>query len=131
VKAVINFVPVLVDQLEDYAAQFAAGHVRDPLLRLLITENLNEVSDAERTLILESCFRSNHPKMIDPYPAYKRLHDLFKSLEAHGNTALSYLSGQYLADLLTWYHLSWCGESVRREHDSIIQMLSKDENFSI
>lgn len=130
VKSVVNFVPVLLDQLEDYANQFATGQVRDPLLRLLARENLNEVSEEERELVLESCFRSNHAKMVAPYPAYKRLFDLFKVVEPSGKVALSYLSGQYLADLLTWYHLAWCGESVRREHDFVIQMMSKDENFS-
>jgi len=130
VKAVVNFVPVLLDQLEDYQQQFASGKIRDPLLRLLARENLNEVSDAERDLIMESCFRSDHNKMVAPYPFYKRLSDLFKLLEPGGSTAISYLSGQYLADLLTWYHLAWCGESVRREHDLVIRLMSKDENFT-
>jgi len=131
IKAVVNFVPVLLDQLEDYQQQFATGNIRDPLLRLLIRENLNDVSDAERDLIIDSCFRSNHNKMVAPYPFYKRLSDLFKMLEPGGNVALSYLSGQYLADLLTWYHLAWCGESVRREHELVISLMSKDENFTL
>lgn len=130
VRAVVNFVPILLDQLEDYEQQFVTGQIRDPLLRLLVCENLNEVTDHERQLILESCFRSNLNKMVAPYPAYKRLFDLFKQLEANSKVALSYLSGQYLADLLTWYHLAWFGETVRREHDVLIQMMSKDENFS-
>ena len=33
VRAVVNLVPVLLDQLEDYADQFASGKLRDPLLR--------------------------------------------------------------------------------------------------
>jgi alpha-amylase/alpha-mannosidase (GH57 family) len=129
-KAVVNFVPILLDQLEDYEQQFKTGQIRDPLLRLLVCENLNEVTEEERMLILESCFRSNFAKMIAPYPSYKRLFELFKNFEAGGRVVLSYLSGQYLADLLTWYHLAWCGETVRREHDVLIQMLSKDENFT-
>ncbi len=130
IKAVVNFVPVLLDQLEDYERHFASGQIRDPLLRLLARENLSDLSSAERELILESCFRSNHHKMVAPYPAYKRLFDLFKMLELEGSVALAYLSGQYLADLLTWYHLVWCGESLRREHDLIIRLMSKDENFT-
>lgn len=129
-KAVVNFVPILVDQLEDYSHQFATGQIRDPLLRLLACENLNDVSKEERQLILESCFRSNLSKMVAPYPAYKRLFDLFNTIQSNGRVALSYLSGQYLADLLTWYHLAWFGETVRREYDVLIQMMSKDENFT-
>ena len=130
VKAVVNFVPVLLDQLEDYERHFGSDQIRDPLLRLLARENLSDLSSAERDLILESCFRNNHHKMVAPYPAYKRLFDLFKMLELEGSVALAYLSGQYFADLLTWYHLVWCGESLRREHDLIIRLMSKDENFT-
>ena len=85
----------------------------------------------QRQLILDACFRSNHTKMIAPYPAYKRLWELFNRLQAEGETALSYLSGQYMADLLTWYHLAWCGESVRREHALVARLMSKAENFSL
>jgi len=129
VKAVVNFVPVLLDQLEDYEQQFATGQIRDPLLRLLARENLNDLTEEERELVLDSCFRSNHTKMVAPYPSYKRLFDLFKALESGGSAALSYLSGQYMADLIVWYHLVWCGESVRREHDMVISMMSQNEGF--
>ena len=129
-KAVVNFVPVLLDQLEDYQQQFATGNIRDPLLRFLARENLNDVNESERDLIIDSCFRSDHNKMVAPYPFYKRLFDLYKLVEPGGTVAISYLSGQYLADLLTWYHLAWCGESVRRENDLVINLMSKDENFT-
>src|SRR5512135_908275 len=68
-RAVFNFVPVLLDQLEDYADQFARGTMRDPLLGLL-AEDLQGLDPTRRKLILDSCFRSNHTKMIEPYPAY-------------------------------------------------------------
>ncbi|BBI99566.1 hypothetical protein FGKAn22_12590 [Ferrigenium kumadai] len=131
VHAVVNFVPVLLDQLEDYADQFATGKLRDPLLRLLAHENTDAFSAEERQHVLDACFRSNHTKMISPYPAYKRLWELFNRLQADGEPALSYLSGQFMADLLTWYHLAWCGESVRRENDLVVQLMSKAECFSI
>ena len=130
VKAVVNFVPVLLDQLEDYEQQFSTGQIRDPLLRLLARENLDGLSVEERNLVLDSCFRSDHNKMVAPYPSYKRLSDLFKMLESGSSAELSYLSGQFLADLLTWYHLAWCGESLRREYEQVIALMSKAENFS-
>lgn len=131
VRAVVNFVPILLEQLEDYADQFATGKLRDPLLRMLDHEDSCNLSAEERKLILNACFRSNHTKMIAPYPAYKRLAELFNRLQSDGETALSYLSGQYMADLLTWYHLAWCGESVRREHTLVVRLMSKAEGFSL
>jgi alpha-amylase/alpha-mannosidase (GH57 family) len=130
VRAVVNFVPILLDQLDDYTDQFATGQLRDPLLRLLVNENPGYISMEHRQLTFDACFRSNHTKMIAPYPAYKRLWELFKLLQAENETALSYLSGQYIADLLTWYHLAWCGESVRRENALVVRLMSKAEGFS-
>ncbi len=130
VRVVVNFVPVLLDQLEDYAAQFATGQLRDPLLRLLASEDLHELSPDQRQLVVDACFRSNHTKMIAPYPAYKRLSELYARLQEGGEAVLSYLSGQYMADLLTWYHLSWCGESVRREHELVARLMSQAVGFS-
>ena len=34
-----NFVPILLEQLEDYTLQFRQNKIRDPLLSLLIEEN--------------------------------------------------------------------------------------------
>jgi len=130
IRAVVNFVPVLLDQLEDYANQFATGRLRDPLLRLLAHEDPGRLSPEQRNLALNACFRSNHTKMVEPYPAYKRLLELFNRLKVDGEVALSYLSGQYMSDLLVWYHLVWCGETVRREHALVARLMSKAEGFS-
>jgi len=130
-RAVFNFVPVLLDQLEDYADQFATDTLRDPLLDLLRAKDLNRLTPAQRDLILEFCFRCNHTRMIEPYHAFKRLRDVFTMADSHGEAGLSYLSGQYLADLLVWYHLVWTGETVRREHELVIQLMTKGEGFTL
>ncbi|MBI4290265.1 MAG: glycoside hydrolase [Betaproteobacteria bacterium] len=130
VRAVVNFVPVLLDQLEDYCAQFASGDLRDPLLRLLARSEDTPLSEAERARVLERCFHSNHHKMIAPYPPYKHLHELFASIEAMGKESIAYLSDQYVFDLLTWYHLSWTGESVRRGSKTVARLMTVGTQFS-
>ncbi|SEK45116.1 glycoside hydrolase family 57 protein [Nitrosovibrio tenuis] len=129
-KAVVNFVPVLLDQLEDYAAQFASGQLRDPLLRLLGTPDLEQISIGDRVRIFDSCFRSNHTTMMQPYPAYKRLHDMHERLRERSEAELVYLSGQYLSDLLVWYHLAWTGESVRRNNETVVRLMTQGARFS-
>jgi alpha-amylase/alpha-mannosidase (GH57 family) len=129
-RAVVNFVPVLLDQIEDYATQFASGQLRDPLLRLLGTQDLEQISMSERLRIFDSCFRSNHTTMMQPYPAYKRLHDMHERLRERGEAELTYLSGQYLSDLLVWYHLAWTGESVRRNNETIVRLMTQGSSFS-
>lgn len=128
--AVVNFVPILLDQIEDYAEQLGSGNLRDPLLRLLARENLDDLSAAERRLVLDSCWHANHVRMIEPFPVYRTLKQIFSLVEAQGEGALSYLSGQYLADLLTWYHLAWTGETVRRNNALVPQLLAKAERFT-
>jgi len=130
IKAVVNFVPILLDQIEDYAAQFAGGQMRDPLLRLLAAPDLNQITAIERERVFEQCFRSNRATMIKPYPAYTHLLEMYHLLEAKGGTSLDYFSGQYLADLLVWYHLVWIGESVRRSHELVARLMAKGSGFA-
>ncbi len=130
-KATFNFVPVLLDQLEEYAHQFRTDQIKDPLLALLAVENLDQVTAAQRKLVLDGCFRSNHATMVTPFPAYHRIHNIFKLLEQESEEAQAYLSGQYLADLLVWYHLSWMGESVRRSSELVVRLMAKGSGFTL
>lgn len=129
IRCVVNFVPVLLDQIEDYAEQFSLGHFRDPLLRLLATPDLHTLTHQDRRLLLDACFRSNHATMLAPFPRYQRLHDLYLSLTAQGDAALDYLSGAYFSDLVTWYHLAWTGEAERRANPLIAELMSKGEGY--
>lgn len=129
VKVVFNYVPILLDQLEDYTEQFKSGVIRDPLLRLLARENLEDITSDERAFILDRCFRCNHTNMIEPYPAYRRLHEMFRHLDQHDEKSFEYLSAQYLGDLLTWYHLGWIGESVRRTTELVPRLMSQAAKF--
>lgn len=130
IKVSFNFVPVLLDQLEDYQQQFASGDIRDPLLAMLARENLEYLHKHERCLIVDSCFKSHHEKMLEPYAQYQRLHNIYKALKHEESTASNYLSGQYMADLITWYHLAWMGESIKR-HNLLVQgLMSKGEQFT-
>jgi alpha-amylase/alpha-mannosidase (GH57 family) len=131
VRAVVNFVPVLCEQLEDYAAAFDAGELRDPLLETLVRPDLEGLDAAGRALLLDRCFRANHAKMIEPFPAFRRLRELLRQAQSLGPGAPDYLSGQYFADLVTWYHLAWTGETVRRQHAAVVELMSKAQGFTL
>jgi alpha-amylase/alpha-mannosidase (GH57 family) len=129
-RAVVNFTPVLLDQLEDYTDQFARGLLRDPLLRLLARSDDTPLTDAERRFAIDRCFHANHHKMIRPFGAYARLQDLCAQVEAQGSDALGYLSDRYVYDLLVWYHLAWSGETVRRSSHIVTRLMAQGYNFS-
>lgn len=129
-KVSFNFVPILLDQLEDYAQQFQTNRVKDPILKLLSTNDLWVITLEERRLIKDSCFKSYHEKMLKPFPDYDRLHKMFEFLTEDGRDDLIYLSGQYLSDLLVWYHLAWMGESVRQNNALVQKLMSKGKHFT-
>jgi alpha-amylase/alpha-mannosidase (GH57 family) len=127
-----NFVPILLDQLEDYVNQFNSKKMRDPLLALLGESSLEGVSQQDCQLIVESCFKSHHEKMLVPYAQYQRLYNLFQvASETSPNINLQYFSAQYKADLLVWYHLAWMGESVRRSNKLVQSLVSKGSHFDL
>ncbi|MDD5177248.1 MAG: glycoside hydrolase family 57 protein [Sterolibacterium sp.] len=130
IHAVVNFVPVLLEQIEDYAVQFESGNFRDQLLRLLAFPDLGQLSASEREFLLNTCFRSNHTTMLAPFRQYQRLHNLYLKLTRAGN-ALNYLSGAYFADLITWYHLAWTGETERRRQPILAQLMSQGQDFTL
>lgn len=131
IKAVVNFVPVLLDQIEDYAAQFERGEFRDPLLRLLARESLDDLDEVARLWLVRTCFPENHRRMVAPFPRFERLHTLCQSALAQGDHGLRYLSGSFFADLVTWYHLVWTGETERRKQVLLAELMSRGENFSL
>ena len=129
IRCVVNFVPVLLDQIEDYAQQFASGQFRDPLLRMLATPDLENIAAADRKLLLATCFRSNHTTMLAPFPHYQRLHEIYLLLAGDSESAYAYLSGAYFSDLVTWYHLAWTGETERRRNPLLATLMSKGEGY--
>ncbi|MES2637441.1 MAG: glycoside hydrolase family 57 protein [Pseudomonadota bacterium] len=129
-KVSFNFVPILLDQLEDYATQFKTNCVKDPILKLLCTNDLWVITPEERRLIKNSCFKSYHEKMLKPFPDYERLYKMYEFLTEDGRDDLIYLSGQYLADLLVWYHLAWMGESVRQNNTLVQHLMTKGKKFT-
>ncbi len=123
--AVVNFAPVLLEQLDDYATQLQnwldTGQVmKDPMLNLLAGTKPIPESPHERYQLLCDCQRANAEKMIDPYPAFKHLLQPFKFMfpdgvcDEHDTVCLQYLTQQYFVDVLVWYHIAWLGHALKQ-----------------
>ncbi|MFV9614621.1 MAG: glycoside hydrolase [Gammaproteobacteria bacterium] len=126
---VVNFAPVLLEQLDDYAKQLKnwldSGQVmKDPLLNVLSGAKPIPESPRERYQLLCDCQRANAEKMIDPYPAFKSLLKPFKYMFPDGTcdendmVCMQYLTPQYFIDVLVWYHLAWLGHSLKQTQTS-------------
>lgn len=138
-KAVVNFAPVLLEQLDDYSQQIA-NHLadnqqitKDPLLNYLSGAVPIPDDEQSRQSILEACLRCHAPKLIDPYPEFsKRLNWIGVDTEQTPLTTqipLTYLTSQYFLDLLSWYHLAWLGYSIKQD-TAVQSLLNKQDSFT-
>jgi alpha-amylase/alpha-mannosidase (GH57 family) len=135
--AVVNFAPVLLEQLDDYAQQLDAllkhgKPAQDHMLNLLSGIERIPSDTASRQRIIQDCQRCHAPRMIHPYPAFHRLVRMTAAAEA-GSTDLTwhvgYLSEQYFLDLLTWYHLAWLGNSLR-QLPLVKRLMAQEHSYS-
>ncbi|MCL7743987.1 glycoside hydrolase [Guyparkeria hydrothermalis] len=133
-RAVVNFVPILLEQLEDYATQIAryresgkSEGLRDAVLKSLADPGA--LVGEERSRALFALQRANRERMIDRFPTFDRLIDVAEALSATDAPG-RYADDAFLGDLSTWYHLAWCGETLRQTHPLIASLEEQGGNFS-
>ena len=131
-QAVVNFTPVLIEQIEELAATMRAhlaGHAAtlDPVLTLL-TDRPLPTEPARRLELVRACLRAHRTHLIGRYPAYAALAELAGTLA--DPEYIDYASEQFLRDLAVWFHLAWLGETVKRSHKQIEAMLQQQRGFT-
>lgn len=133
-RVVINFAPTLLEQIDDYARQIGAflkgeGHISDPLLAALASATLPQ-DPLDRAQLAEACTKANRERLIEPHPQYCQLVDTLTWLKTQP-FGLGYQNDAFFTDLLTWFHLVWMGETVRRKDARIQQLFDQEKNFSL
>jgi len=133
-KAVVNFAPVLLEQIDDYARQLDdylnhSKTLRDPLLAAL-ADPVMLLDDGHRVFIIKSCLRANKERLVDRYPVFKTLNKMAETALTKKNT-LCYHSEQFFVDLLVWYHLAWTAETVIENDKRLKRLIKKERNFTI
>jgi alpha-amylase/alpha-mannosidase (GH57 family) len=132
-KAVVNFAPTLLEQIEDYAQQLrgylnAGTPIRDPLLAALIMPAL-PTDPQQRLMLVRASLRANRRRLIDRFPTFRMLADLAACITTDPD-AVHYFQQEFLVDLLVWYHLAWIGETVRQDDARIKALMAKGRLFS-
>jgi len=133
-RAVVNFTPILLEQLDDYARSVNGMleddvSIPDPLLAALAEPAL-PVDHGERETLVSACLRANENRLIKRFPQFSRLVELARSFVSQRH-ALEYVSRDFISDLIVWYHLAWLGESVRRNDTRIAALMKKGSHFSL
>jgi len=138
-KAVVNFTPTLLEQLDDYSDQLnkflsiendqdALSNINDPLLAALAGKNIVK-DETIRSSLISSCLKANKERLIDRYPAYKHIAEMAQwTLDK--KPLLCYLNDQFIYDLLVWYHLAWMGETIKRNNAEIKKLIEKEGHYT-
>jgi len=133
-KAVVNFAPILLEQIEDYSNQ-VNGYlhdriaIKDPLLAALVEPAIS--ADPERRLkLLRDCKKANRERQIERYPAFRKLIDMADWVQSHQDS-VNYLNSQFISDILVWYHLVWMGETVKLSDGRVQRLIEKGSGFSL
>jgi alpha-amylase/alpha-mannosidase (GH57 family) len=131
-RAVVNFTPLLIEQLEDLAARIDAHLKRgaplpDPVLGLLGPDPVPTEAGA-RLALLRACLRAQRKQMIERFGPYLELATIAETLATPER--VTYVSDQFIHDLAVWYHLAWLGETVRRSDPLVARLTERGRDYS-
>ena len=102
--AVVNFSPVLIEQIRTYSAQISAWQrtgeaIRDPVLALLTPDGMPQDASL-RADAIRACLKANRERLIERFAPYKALADLASAFLE--KDAAPYASPQFVLDLAVW-----------------------------
>ena len=132
-RVVVNFAPILLEQIEDYSGQVAAylksgDGLRDHLLAALVTPALS-TDIAHRLSLVKASLRINEETVINRFPHFQTLAGMARRL-IHNADEFYYVDDQFIVDLVVWYHLGWVGETIRRSDSRIQALIEKERGFT-
>ena len=133
-RAVINFAPTLLEQLDRYDQELQhhlqrGGALSDPLLAALAGAAL-PTEPAQREQLLAACLKINQERLMARFPLFRQLGEIALMVQQQP-LLLHYLEDQLLIDLLVWYHLAWIGETIRRDDQRIQQLMARGRDYTL
>jgi alpha-amylase/alpha-mannosidase (GH57 family) len=124
IRQTFNLVPSLILQIEEYAS----GSAVDPYLRAAL-KRTDELTEADKTFILQYFFHANPGRMIDRYPRYSELHGLWQSSGRNAGRALRSFGIAELRDLQVLSQLAWFDEQDFESDPEIRALVAKGRNY--
>ena len=131
-RAVVNFSPVLIEQIQEISRR-VAEHLRsgaplpDPVLGLLGPDPV-PTDPGARLELLRACLRAQRKQMIERFGPYLELATIAETLATPER--VTYASDQLIYDLAVWYHLAWLGETVRRADPLVSDLTQRGRGFT-
>ena len=124
-RVTFNLTPVLVRQMEDYAAG-----AED--LYLLAAGDAESLGEEERRFLLTHYFDLNAETSIEPYPGYRELWELRgrdNRAETVGEALARFTAADY-RDLQVWFHLVWTDPELREKDPFLRRLMEKGRGFT-
>ncbi len=114
-RAVVNFTPVLLDQLDELSQRLQqhlqqGAQLPDGVLALLGPDPVPTAPET-RLALLKACLRAHRKNLIERFPPFLTLVTFAEQCATLDH--ISWASDALLHDLATWFHLAWMGETVR------------------
>jgi len=133
-KAVVNFAPILLEQIEDYTKQingylYDRVSIKDSLLAALVSPSIPADTQTRLKLITD-CMRANRERQIERYPAFLHLVEMAEWLKSHQD-GLDYVNSQFITDILVWYHLAWMGETIKLSDSRIKRLIEQGSGYTL
>ncbi|HWV39039.1 MAG TPA: glycoside hydrolase family 57 protein [Vulgatibacter sp.] len=127
VRGTVNFTPVLLQQLEDYAA--GRGHDRYLELTELPAADLGA---PERKFLLRNFFMVSWEQGVRPLPRYRELLHLRGAdmTDVDLDEVATRFGDDELRDLQVLFNLAWMGFSARAEEEVVRELIRKGRGFS-
>lgn len=126
-RAVFNFVPSLLEQLEDYAS----GTAVDPFL-IHGRMNPEQMGDEQRLFVINNFFAANLQRLIEPNRRYFELFRLAgEEAGRAGEQHLRQFRDQDILDLQVCFFLAWTGEAARRRYPELQFLVDKGRGFTL
>jgi alpha-amylase/alpha-mannosidase (GH57 family) len=125
-RAVFNFVPSLLEQLEDYAA----GTAVDPFL-LHGRMDPAVMGEKERLFVISNFFAANRQRLIDPNRRFAELYRMAgEETPDTSSRLLRQFRDQDILDLQVCFFLAWTGEAARRRFPEIQALVAKGRGYT-
>ncbi len=131
-RAVVNFSPVLLGQLDDLA-QRVQRHLTegtslpDAVLALLGPDPV-PVDPQTRLDLLKACLRAHRVNLVERFPAFQALAD--HAQQCASLERIGWASDALIHDLAIWFHLAWLGETVRRTDPRVAALSAQSCGFT-
>ena len=133
-RAVVNFSPLLLLQLDHYCEQFNRYFTDnqrplDPLLAALVEPAINGDQEYRYNLV-KRCLNHHNYSSGQHFECYVALNNIGQHI-INNASHIGYVCDDFFSDLLVWFHLTWLGETVRRDDPRAQKLIARERRYSM